>query len=100
MPDVTFGAVSLQLKVLLDAGLVTRHAEGTSRIYRVQRRNLGPVGTMLQTMWSDALHRLKLQAELQETRRGPAPGTRRATCTSRVKTLSRRTRRTHKRELP
>ena len=89
MPDVTFGAVSLQLKVLLDAGLVTRHAEGTSRIYRVHQRNLGPVTTMLQAMWSDALHQLKLQAELRESRRGPAP-----------KTKSRRTRRTPRRDLP
>ena len=73
MPDVTFGAVSLQLKVLLAAGLVERRAEGTSRVYRVDRQALGPVETMLQAMWSDALHRLKLQAELKESRRGPAP---------------------------
>jgi DNA-binding transcriptional ArsR family regulator len=78
MPDVTFGAVSLQLKVLLDAGLVTRRADGTSRIYRVDRHTLGPVATMLQAMWSDALHQLKLRAELKESRRGPAPGRSRA----------------------
>ena len=74
MPDVTFGAVSLQLKVLLAAGLVTRRVHGTSRIYQVDRRSLGPVASMLQTMWSDALHHLKLRAELKESRRGPAPG--------------------------
>jgi hypothetical protein len=28
---------------------------------------------MLERMWSDALWRLKLQAELEETRRGPRP---------------------------
>jgi DNA-binding transcriptional ArsR family regulator len=74
MPDVTFGAISLQLKVLLDAGLVTRRVQGTSRIYQVERQSLGPVATMLQTMWSDALHDLKLRAELKESRRGPVPG--------------------------
>ena len=74
MPDVTFGAVSLQLKVLLDAGLVTRRVEGTSRIYQVERQSLGPVASMLQTMWADALHHLKVRAELKESRRGPAPG--------------------------
>ena len=47
MPDVTFGAVSLQL------------------------RALGPVGEVLERMWDDALWRLKLQAELEQTRRGP-----------------------------
>jgi DNA-binding transcriptional ArsR family regulator len=74
MPDVTFGAVSLQLKVLLQAGLVTRRVKGTQRIYQVERHSLGPVATMLQTMWADALHHLKLRAELKESRRGPAPG--------------------------
>jgi DNA-binding transcriptional ArsR family regulator len=74
MPDVTFGAVSLQLKVLLDAGLVTRRVDGTSRIYHVERQSLGPVASMLQSMWADALHHLKVRAELQESRRGPAPG--------------------------
>ena len=74
MPDVTFGAVSLQLKVLLAAGLVTRRVNGTSRIYQVEPQSLRPVASMLQTMWSDALHHLKLRAELKESRRGPAPG--------------------------
>jgi DNA-binding transcriptional ArsR family regulator len=74
MPDVTFGAISLQLRVLLEAGLVTRRVEGTSRIYEVDRDALGPVASMLETMWTDALHQLKLRAELKESRRGPAPG--------------------------
>jgi DNA-binding transcriptional ArsR family regulator len=73
MPDVTFGAVSLQLKVLLEAGLVERRTDGQSRIYRVRREALGPVGTMLQAMWADSLWNLKLAAELEETRRGPRP---------------------------
>jgi DNA-binding transcriptional ArsR family regulator len=71
MPDVTFGAVSLQLRTLLDAGLVESRSEGRHRLYRARREALGPVGRMLEGMWSDALWRLKLQAELLETRRGP-----------------------------
>jgi DNA-binding transcriptional ArsR family regulator len=71
MPDVTFGAVSLQLKALAEAGLVESRAEGTRRLYRARREALGPVGRVLEGMWSDALWRLKLQAELVETRRGP-----------------------------
>jgi len=71
MPDVTFGAVSLQLRELTKAGLVESRAEGRHRLYRARREALGPVGSMLEGMWSDALWRLKLQAELIESRRGP-----------------------------
>jgi len=71
MPDVTFGAVSLQLRELTKAGLVESRAEGRHRLYRARREALGPVGRMLEGMWSDALWRLKLQAELIESRRGP-----------------------------
>lgn len=77
MPDVTFGAVSLQLKVLLEAGLVECQADRQFRVYRVNREALGPVAPMLEQMWNDALWRLKLRAELQETRRGPRPAARR-----------------------
>ena len=73
MPDVSFGAVSLQLRTLLDAGLVESRADGRHRFYRARREAFGPVGRMLEGMWSDALWRLKLQAELLDTRRGPAP---------------------------
>ena len=73
MPDVTFGAVSLQLKVLAGAGLVESRPEGQFRVYRVNREALGPIAAMLESMWADALWRLKLQAELKQTRRGPQP---------------------------
>ena len=71
MPDVTFGAVSLQLGTLTRAGLVAVRKEKQSRVYRAMPEVLGPVGAMLETMWNDALWRLKLLAELDETRRGP-----------------------------
>jgi DNA-binding transcriptional ArsR family regulator len=73
MPDVTFGAVSLQLKVLRDAGLVERHVRGRERVYRARPERLGELAPFLEEMWADALWRLKLQAELEETRRGPRP---------------------------
>jgi DNA-binding transcriptional ArsR family regulator len=76
MPDVTFGAVSLQLRALAEAGLVDVRSDRRSRLYRARRQALGPVGEVLQRMWSDALWRLKLQAELEETRRGPRAGRR------------------------
>jgi DNA-binding transcriptional ArsR family regulator len=79
MPDVTFGAVSLQLRVLAEAGLVESRPEGQYRVYRVRRDALGPIAGMLEAMWTDALWRLKLKAELKDTRRGPRPRRRRRT---------------------
>src|SRR5436305_6883597 len=73
MPDVTFGAVSLQLRALAQAGLVETRADRQQRFYRARREALGPVSVMLERMWDDALWRLKLAAELEQTRRGPKP---------------------------
>jgi DNA-binding transcriptional ArsR family regulator len=73
MPDVTFGAVSLQLRSLAAAGLVELRADKQQRFYRARRKALGPVGAMLERMWGDALWKLKLVAELEQTRRGPKP---------------------------
>ena len=72
-PDVTFGAVSLQLRALQKVGLVSVRPEGRHRYYRVHRERLGPVGALLEQMWADALWRLKVQAEIESTRRGPRP---------------------------
>jgi DNA-binding transcriptional ArsR family regulator len=77
MPDVSFGAVSLQLRALSEAGLVTCRREHRHRFYTANRAALGPVGKALEQMWDDALWRLKLQAELEQTRRGPKPRRRR-----------------------
>jgi DNA-binding transcriptional ArsR family regulator len=77
MPDVTFGAVSLQLRSLVEAGLLEARADGRSRFYRARREALGPVAKILEQMWSDALWKLKLAAELEESRRGPKPRRRR-----------------------
>ncbi len=71
MPDVTFGAVSLQLRELLKAGLVEARIERRNRFYRARRDVLGPVAAVLEAMWDDKLWKLKLAAELEETRRGP-----------------------------
>ncbi len=83
MPDVTFGAVSLQLKWLLKAGLVEARSESRFHYYRARREAFGPVGQMLENMWSDALWRLKLAAELEHSRRGPRPGSQHSKLTTR-----------------
>jgi DNA-binding transcriptional ArsR family regulator len=77
MPDITFGAVSLHLRSLAEAGLVEVRADGRHRLYRARRERLGPLGELLEGMWGDALWRLKVQAEFEQTRRGPRAGRRR-----------------------
>src|SRR6266567_5532715 len=77
MPDVTFGAVSLQLRSLLEAGLLEARTQQRNRYYRARPEALGPMAEILERMWDDALWKLKLAAELEETRRGPKPQRRR-----------------------
>lgn len=73
MPDVSFGAVSLQLRALSEAGLVDCRREHRRRFYKARRGPLGPVAASLERMWGDALWQLKLKAELEHSRRGPQP---------------------------
>jgi DNA-binding transcriptional ArsR family regulator len=82
MPDVTFGAVSLHLKALKDAGFVEVRSDHRHRYYRAKPSALGPLRRVLERMWDDALWQLKLAAELEESRRGPRQQ-RRRTRTSR-----------------
>lgn len=71
MPEVTFGAVSLHLRALKQAGLVEARVDHRHRFYRARPQALGPMARELERMWGDALWRLKLAAELEQTRRGP-----------------------------
>lgn len=73
MPDVSFPAVSLQLRSLAEAGLVEVRVQQRHRYYRARRKAFGPVAKILESMWDDSLWKLKLAAELEETRRGPKP---------------------------
>ena len=74
MPDVTFGAVSLQLRSLTEAGLLEVRGDRQFRFYRARQQALGPAAKLLESMWNDALQRLKTAAELEAGRRGPKPG--------------------------
>ena len=85
MPDVSWGAVSLQLRALTDAGLLTARTAGRHRFYRADRDRLAGVADLLQNMWNDALWQLKLAAELEATRRGPSPRRARTRRTRRTK---------------
>jgi DNA-binding transcriptional ArsR family regulator len=69
--DVTFGAVSLQLRALINAGLIDTRVDGRFRRYKANRKACGPMAELLEKMWRDSLWNLKLLAELEHTRRGP-----------------------------
>jgi DNA-binding transcriptional ArsR family regulator len=72
-PGITFGAVSQHLKVLEQAGLVAKRQEGLHRYYKARREELGPLQSWLESMWDSALYKLKINAELEQARRGPKP---------------------------
>jgi DNA-binding transcriptional ArsR family regulator len=48
-------AVSHHLRVLKEAGLVTEHAEGTRRIYRLNPDGVAALRDQLDTFWNRAL---------------------------------------------
>ena len=77
MPDVSWGAVSLQIRPLVAAGLLRTRVEGRHRYYRADRARLGSLAQWLERMWDDALWKLKVMAEFEATRRGPKPDRRR-----------------------
>ena len=52
---VTRSAVSQHLKILKNAGLVSEHAVGTRRIYRLNPTAVAALRDQLDTFWSRAL---------------------------------------------
>lgn len=64
--DVTWPAISQNLKVLELAGLVRSRREGTSRLYRADRARLRPLKAVLAAMWEADLDRLAQLAEAEE----------------------------------
>jgi DNA-binding transcriptional ArsR family regulator len=61
--DVSRPAVSQHLKVLKAASLVTDRAEGTRRLYAVDRRGVEALRKWLEGFWDDALAAFKQAAE-------------------------------------
>src|SRR5947209_20480281 len=74
--DVSWPAISQNLRVLEDAGLVQARRHGTSRFYRADKRRLGPLRAVLQSMWEADLDRLTELAEsrARQSRTRPASG--------------------------
>ena len=57
--DVTWQTVSHNLRVLREAGLVSERRDGTRRLYRTVRDELGPLEALLQDLWRQDLKRLE-----------------------------------------
>lgn len=70
--------VSQHLKVLHDAGLVAKRAEGNRRLYRVDLDGLAPLRAYLDRFWDDALAAFAAYADDPGTdpARPPAPSSR------------------------
>ena len=64
--EVTWPAISQNLRVLKDAGLIKERRVGTSRLYRADRVALKPLESYLRGMWSRNIDRLRLLAEAEE----------------------------------
>jgi DNA-binding transcriptional ArsR family regulator len=69
---VTRPAVSQHLKILKQAGLVSDHAEGTRRIYRINPEGVRAISCYLDQMWSQALAGFE-EAAQQIARAGVQP---------------------------
>ena len=67
--DVSWPAISQNLRVLEDVGFVRSRRAGTTRLYRADRARLGPLRPVLVKMWEADLDRLAELAE-GEARRG------------------------------
>src|SRR6266516_8170002 len=63
--DISWPAVSQNLRVLREAGLVKERRDGNRRLYRADRRALGPLGVVVRRMWEQDLAELKRLAEAE-----------------------------------
>src|SRR6185312_5461735 len=67
-------AVSQHLRQLKEAGLVTDHAEGTRRVYRIDPAGLGAIRQWLDRFWEDALTAFQEEADKDsDQREGESP---------------------------
>lgn len=64
--DVSWPAVSQNLRVLEGAGLIRQRRRGTTRFYSADRAGLGPLKAVLMRMWEADLDRLAQLAEDEE----------------------------------
>ena len=63
--EVSWPAVSQNLRLLKDSGLITERRQGTHRYYKADRKALGPLEAVLRQMWTRDLGRLREFAEAE-----------------------------------
>ena len=56
--EVTWQAISHNLRVLKEAGLVAERKDGTRRLFRASRERLGPLESLLTELWRQDLEQL------------------------------------------
>ena len=61
--DISWPAISQNLNVLHDAGLITRRHDGHFRLYQANHAALGPIEPFLRAMWAADLDELRMLAE-------------------------------------
>jgi len=66
--ELTRPAVSIHLRVLKDAGLLTERRQGTRRLYRARPEGLADIRAFLDEFWAGTLEELKAAAEAEERR--------------------------------
>ena len=67
--DISWPAISQNLRLLEEVGFVRTRRRGTTRLYRADRTRLGPLKSVLLKMWEADLDRLGELAE-GEAKRG------------------------------
>ncbi|MEP6753567.1 MAG: metalloregulator ArsR/SmtB family transcription factor [Candidatus Dormiibacterota bacterium] len=67
--DVSWPAISQNLRILKEAGWITERRAGTSRLYKADRAALRPLESYLRRMWTRKVDRLRLLAEAEERNR-------------------------------
>jgi len=67
--DVSWPAISQNLRILKETGLIIERRAGTSRLYKADREALRPLESYLRRMWTRKVDRLRLLAEAEERNR-------------------------------
>ena len=69
LADISWPAVSQNLRVLCDAGLLTQRKAGHFRLYQANRNAIGPLEPFLHAMWAADLGQLREVVERDQRER-------------------------------
>jgi DNA-binding transcriptional ArsR family regulator len=70
--DVSWSAISQQLRVLRTAGFVVERRQGTSRLYRADQAALGSLRAVVEDHWRRGLERVRELAEAEQQDKDPS----------------------------